>query len=298
MQRFLFIIFALLCSSCALANSACNNTISDAQLVNLKANQFQPAKGQVIDQVALSLLPCVGHTNPAIRDGVVYEAYQHWLRSNLLSTNTVQQLLQALLLNLQNSANDAEQFRTAFSALILAEVVRVDRMQPYLNANERQQVVDKIAQFMTAIADYRGFSEQEGWRHNVAHTADAILQLSLNKALSAAQGQTLLTALLSQVAPQQHFYHFGEPKRIALPVLYLLLQEKIDQPALLKQLQDLASPAPFASWQAVYQSEQGLAKLHNTRSFFQTLYLLTSSSQNTRLQALAPAVLELIQSMG
>ena len=71
MQRFLFMLSALLFSSNALANSACNSNFSEQQLINLKASQFQPVAGQEIDRVAINLLPCIGHPNPTIRDGVV-----------------------------------------------------------------------------------------------------------------------------------------------------------------------------------------------------------------------------------
>jgi hypothetical protein len=34
-----------------------------------------------------------------------------------------------------------------------------------------------LAALVRSIRDYRGFDEREGWRHAVAHTSDAMLQL-------------------------------------------------------------------------------------------------------------------------
>uniref|UniRef100_A0A486XKP9 DUF2785 domain-containing protein n=1 Tax=Rheinheimera sp. BAL341 TaxID=1708203 RepID=A0A486XKP9_9GAMM len=287
MQRIFFLLLAVCFSAAGSENSGCNNQFSDQQLFAIKAEQFQPPGEEDINQAAIRLLACVGHSNPSIRDGVVYEAYQHWLRNNLLDTASIRQLFIALLDNLDKSASDPAQFRSAFSALILAEVVRVDRISPYLNTAEHQQAVDGVARFMAQITDYRGFDQLQGWRHSVAHTADIMLQLSLNPALTAAQADVLLKAIGQQVAPQQHFYHYGEPKRLALPVLYLLLNDKISSDSLTKHLQALAAPAPFSDWQQVYQHQHGLAKLHNTTAYFAALYILSSGSQNARLQTLA-----------
>ncbi|MFC3030935.1 DUF2785 domain-containing protein [Pseudoalteromonas fenneropenaei] len=275
----------------------CSEYFSDAELSALKTQQFIPTPPATIAQTAQQLLTCIGHPNPHIRDGVVYEAYQHWLRGKQLDEAATRQLLNALMTNLKNAALDEDKFLTAFSALILAEVVRVDRITPYLSSDERQQVVDATANLMRSIDDYRGFNAREGWRHLVAHTADIALQLALNPEISEAQAATLVTALLSQVSPTEHAYHFGEPKRLALPLVYFYLRGKIARAALVEQLKLLASPAPFATWQEMYQSELGLAKIHNTTAFFNVLYVMVSQNQHEQLQALLPELQQLIKAL-
>lgn len=298
MHKILTCLFAILFSAAASANKPCNDSFSDAELLTLKSDNFDIASEQKRNQTAVALLACIGHNNPAIRDGVVYAAYQYWLRNELLTTETVQHLLASLFNNLKQSEQDPEQFRTAFSALILSEVIRVDRQKPYMTQQQRQLAINETAHFMANINDYRGFTDNEGWRHSVAHTADIILQFSLNKAVSPSQGQVLLTAIAQQVAPPLHYYHFGEPKRLALPTLYLLLNDKVSHDNLNNMLQQLASPAPFPDWQATYQSEHGLAKRHNTRSFFEALFVLSSNSQNPKLQVVNADIADMLKALG
>lgn len=295
------VIAVLSLSQAALADASsgdCAPAWPDKRLLALKDANFALPADVSVDSVARAFLGCIGHANPAIRDGVVFAAYQHWLRAGLVTPAMASQVQAVLLANLAGSDKDPLFFRSSFAALILAETVRMDRIQPYLTSAQRQSVVDGISRFIRNIADYRGFTDAEGWRHAVAHSADVVLQLSLNPAVTPTQGLQLLQALLSQVAPSTHFYHFGEAKRLALPSLYLLLRQKVSREQLLAQWQTLAQPAPFADWSAVYQSEAGLAKLHNTRSYFAELLVLLSSADNPELQALQAPVLEILKSLG
>ena len=121
---------------------------------------------------------------------------------------------------------------------------------------------------MRNIADYRGFDDTHGWRHAVVHNADVFLQLSLNKKVSKVHLNQLLDALKTQISPQKsHFYIYGEPKRLAMAFIYIVLRGEHTQQELVSYLDSVVNPAPFADWQSVYGDNKGLAKLHNTRSF-------------------------------
>ena len=88
-----------------------------------------------------------------------------------------------------------------FAALVLAEVVRFDRIEPFMTDKQLQQLVDASTRYLQSIRDYRGFDEREGWRHGVAHTSDVMLQLAVNPRTSKAQLDQMLAAIATQVAP-------------------------------------------------------------------------------------------------
>ncbi len=161
---------------------------------------------------------------------------------------------------------DPNNFAQPFAALILAEVVRVDRIAPYLTEKQRQNVINTATHYMISIDDYRGFDDTAGWLHAVAHSADLFLQLALNKQITASQLKQLLEAISMQVvAKDAHFYHCGEPKRLALPTIYIVLTGKLTQHDISQFFDSIVDPAPFKDWQSVYNSNLGLAKLHNSR---------------------------------
>lgn len=277
----------------------CSENFTLKALQTLKKDKFEIQSAQKRNATAVQLLGCLGHQDPAIRDGVVYEGLSHWLRNELLDPSTVKTLFDSLVSLLNQTNKDADNFTQPFAALVFSEVVRVDRISPYLSNNERQKAVDISTRYMRNIKDYRGFDDTSGWRHAVAHTSDVFLQLALNKNISKAQLDQLLSAIKVQVSPHKlHFYSYGEPKRLAMAFIYIVLRGEHTELQISNYLAGVANPAPFVNWNGVYSSQNGLAKLHNTRSFIYSLVAITGQSKNPNLQALQPILAGVIKQLG
>lgn len=285
-------------------DTECHADISKSQLLALKDEGFTVASEQKRNNLALTLLNCIGHPDPKIRDGIVYEASRHWLRKELLTTQTVELMFEHLVKQLslpveKDKAQGTGNFAQPFAALILSEVVRVDRVTPYLTAAQRIALVDNVVSFMQTIKDYRGFDENDGWRHSVAHTADVLLQLALNKNITQAQLQQMLGAINHQVSPENgHFYIYGEPKRLAMPFVYIALRKELSSQDIIGYLEQVALPAPYKDWDSVYTDNPGLAKLHNTRAFIYSLMAITGNSENPKLKAIQPTLGQIIRKIG
>jgi hypothetical protein len=246
------------------------------QLLALRHGEFRIADDAERNALAIALLGCVGDPDPAIRDGVVYEGLATWLRADRLLPASLGALYEGLLVRLAQP--DANGFRQPFAALSLSEVARTDRIKPWLPEEKRQQLVDAAAHYLESVRDYRGYSDTGGWRHGVAHGADLALQLVLNPALDAAQLQRLVDAVGSQVAPPGPvFYIYGEPARLARPVLYAYRRDVLDQAYWDEWFDRLASPAPFRNWTETFSSNAGLARRHNTLAFLSALHLDASA---------------------
>lgn len=187
-----------------------------ASLHAWKQARWQPAR----PQLALPLLDCLADPDPGLRDGIAFDALQSMMRGRQVPVETVQAMRTRLLAMMREP--DPRGFAPPFAALTLAEVVRVDRIDPFMTPAHRQEIVDVAVAFLSGVTDYRGFDEREGWRHGVAHGADLMLQLAVHPRLERAQAQAMLGAIATQVAPVGgHFYVYGEPDRLAAPVYYL-----------------------------------------------------------------------------
>lgn len=242
------------------------------------------------DDLALALLPCLSDPDPALRDGVAFEALSRWLRANALAEATRRGLLVALLPALAPGGADVDGFRQPFAALVLSEVARSDRKAPWMTPDERQSLVDAAAGYMRAIRDHRGFEAGAGWRHGVAHDADLMLQLALDPAIDKAQLDTLLAALATQVAPPGHAYVFGEPGRLARAVAYAALRGMHTDAEWTAWLQAVSAPAPYKDWPTAGASEAGLARHHDVRAFLLELQSAVGGSSDPALLRLAPMV--------
>jgi len=253
-------------------------------LNDLKAKQFALTDIETRQELAMQLLHCLAHPEPNIRDGIAFEALSSWLRSNELSPEIQIKMFNSLIKVLNTSINDANDVYQSFAMLVMSELARSDRKKPYLSAHERNELVNVGTSYLKSVRDYRGFSTDVGWRHEVAHSADLMLQLALNPNISSVQLNLMLAALSSQIqANNLHAYIHGEPKRLGMAIIYIFLNSEYKGTDWTVWLSSITEPKPFNGWYEVYHSEQGLIKLHNTQSFLYALYALMKPSKNEQL---------------
>jgi len=275
----------LLCATQALAQECPPAGQTKASLQAFKALKFTVPGSAERQALAEGLLGCLGDPDPALRDGIAYEALTQWLRAGDFDAEQLRKLRDALYAMLDGK--DAEGFRRPFAALVLSEVARTDRLQPWMTPIERGAMVDKAVHYLESVDDYRGFDEREGWRHGIAHGADWLMQLALNQALERAQLDAILAAVASQAMPASaHAYVFGEPGRLARPVLYIA-QRGVYSDA---DWQAWFATLPPGLGEANYTDSGWLARRHDLMAFFMSLYLEVDQSEDAQIRALKPAI--------
>lgn len=290
MKSLPLVSFFLLCGCLSAQASQCGTgNISIQTLQGAKSADFAEQDALEKADMADALALCLDNPDPSFRDGLAYEGLTALLRSGELEQDRIRGLRDTLLASLDSDESDG--FGAPFSALVLSEVARTDRVGPYLSDTELDDLVSQAAIYVTSVKDYRGFSDEDGWRHGVAHGADWLMQLSLNPRLTAEQHQVILDAVRKQVpASNNHAYIHGEQGRLARPVLFIAMQSNMTEEDWADWLSLIIDPAPMESWGDAFQSEGGLARLHNVRSFVQALYVNSSATSNDQVQPLLDAV--------
>jgi len=264
------------------------------QLAQLKFIEFKVPADEVRQALALDLVPCLGDPNPQLRDGIAFEALSTWMRSGELDVPTLRKLRDLMMPGL--AAWDAAGFRAPFSALVMAEVARTDRIKPWMTADEREAMVQAATKFLPSVKDYRGFNDKDGWRHGVAHGSDFVLQLALNPGVNKAQLDRLLEAIASQVAPATApAYHNAESERLAQPVFFIAQRGMHDEDEWNAWFDRLLNPAPLKDWESAFSSEAGLAKRHNALAFILVLHAGVSESANPNVARMLPALREALK---
>ena len=82
-----------------------------AELDALKASQWTIADDARRNAFAVELSACLGDADPAVRDGIAFEALQHLMRSRQLSVETLRRLRATLLTNM--ATPDPQGFRSS-----------------------------------------------------------------------------------------------------------------------------------------------------------------------------------------
>jgi hypothetical protein len=259
-----------------------------AALVALKQASFAISDSVRRQAFALEVSDCLADADPTVRDGIAFEALQSLMRNQQLTTETVAALRDRLVPWL--TGPEGAGFSRPFAALVLADVARTDRVAPWMTSEQRVQFVRAAADYLTNVRDYRGYDETEGWRHGVAHGADLVMQLAFNPAVGRDELALILAAVASQVAPTGHFYMYGEPNRLAAPVLAIARRGLFSPAEWDAWFAQVSGPAPLARWADAYGSQAGLAKRHNTLAFLSFLYLNAKLSGAEPLAPLLPGV--------
>lgn len=275
-------------SACAtLAQSDCPPPpYSLSALQQLKAQGWavpDTASGQTL---ALGLMACLSHPDPELRDGLAFDGLSALLRGKLLTQETRYQLYRTQLSQLQSNSTDAAGFAKPFAALTLSEVARAQRMQPFLEPVDLATLVNAATAYVRGVTDFRGFITGEGWRHGVAHGADLLMQLALNPAIRAEQLDAIVQAAQAQIVPAQaHFYIYGESDRLARPIVYAARRGQLDTAYWLRFVEAVASSKPLATWADAFGSQEGLARLHNTKGFLRAMQSLVSQLNDPSVNA-------------
>ena len=234
------------------------------------------------NRLARAMTGCLASPDPALRDGVAFEALAHWLRERLLNQATMLALADDLETRL--AAPEGRGFERPFAALALSEVARADRVQAYLTPQRRSRMLDASIAYFSGVRDYRGFDERDGWRHGVAHGADLLLQLSLNPALGKLELERIRDAIAAQVSPSAQFYVYGEPERLARPINFMAQRGLIPEVEWTRWFAQF----PPAQGENLFASQAGLAQRHNVIAFLQSVWINARLSQNTADDVLLP----------
>ena len=237
---------------------------------------------------------CLSDPDPTLRDGVAYEGLSAWLRAGLLDEAQRRALRDRLYAMLEQDTADG--VGPPFAALVLSEIARTDRIAPWMSPDERDAMVRRATAYLSSVRDYRGFDAKEGWRHGVAHGADWTLQLVLNERVDRAQVETLLQAVAAQVVPgSAHAYVFGEPGRLARPVLYAAKRGLLDEAAWTRWFDAL--PPRLGDAKQAYADTDWLARRHDLMAFLMSVHLEADQSEDPNIRALKPIVVQALKAV-
>ena len=295
-MKYLALAAAFALAACATAPAQAQSQcppagFTRAELEALKAADWALPDDARRNDLARALAACVASPDPALRDGIAFEGLQHWLRARQLSDATMLALADDLQARL--TAPEGAGFERPFAALVLSEVARADRVQAYLSAERRARLLDAAVAYAGDVRDYRGFDEGEGWRHGVAHGADLLLQLSLNPALGKPQLERIRDAIARQVAPDAHFYIYGESERLARPIIFMAQRGLISEEEWTRWFAQFPPP----QGENLFASQAGLARRHNVNAFLQSVWLNARVSQNTADDVLLPGAEAALRAM-
>lgn len=174
------------------------------------------------------LTAMLGDTDPHRRDGIACEVLATWVSEGVydhLLEGLGDGMATGLLVGIGQRRTDSI-FRRSFSALVLGECISRDNDQRLLHRETLLRWGDRLAGWLVRERDLRGYVEQKGWAHAVAHGADALAALAASEALGRSELSVLLDVIADRVLTDtdQRLVH-GEEDRLALAAMQILRRD-------------------------------------------------------------------------
>ncbi|MBK6405455.1 MAG: DUF2785 domain-containing protein [Holophagales bacterium] len=212
----------------------------------LAAKDFAVPEGEPAGTLALEAADLLASPDPALRDGVGYEALARWVyRDGLVPPADLERLrlrLQAgMKKGIGESATDAAYGRS-FSAIGLAILAAADLKKPWLSREAFDELLAASTTYLGDEKDLRGFVPGSGWVHATAHTADILKFLARNPKLGAAGQARIVEAVAARLRTAGVVFSWGEDERLALALLSLTRRKDFD-------------PKPLEAWLAALAAE-------------------------------------------
>jgi len=300
-------VSALICFFCILATNIAaeidtsekgciSNTHDKKFFIALKTNDYKNSTKYTDDELLTLYSNCLGNQDPELRDSIAYDGIVYLLRAGRISNKAKHKLLKHYYFILRTQQPEQQGFLKPFTALALAEVARTDRVKTFLSSSERSELVSQASRYIESINDYRGFTDVEGWRHGVAHASDVLMQLSLNKNITQDDIVLMMQSIAYQVRQHHSAYVFGEPSRLARPILFLAASNRLTNEQWNKYFQKIGQPQPLMEdWNEMYNNRSGLIQHHNIKAFLSELYLNATLSNNENIKNLKPHIIAVLK---
>lgn len=183
-----------------------------------------------LDDATVELVGMLAHPDPRRREDLGAAVLTTWIARGVYD-DLLAGLGDGVLAGLGHGLgreSDPTVLRRATSAQILAEVILRDTRAQTVDSATTLTWGDAITDWFVRERDHRGWTEEFGWVHIIAHGADAIGALARSRHLSGPELAILLDVVAERVlAPTEHVWRHGEDDRLALAAMTLLHRGEI-----------------------------------------------------------------------
>lgn len=236
----------LLAAALALPAAAQPTTHDKAFWTGLAGKEFAVPDGESAAALALEAADLLSSPDPALRDGVGYEALARWVyRDGLVPPADLEKLRLRLQTglgkDLGTSGTDAAYGRS-FSAIGLAILAASDLKKPWMTPAAFDGLLGEVARYLVSEKDLRGFVPGGGWVHATAHTADVLKFLGRSPRLTPAGQARIVEAVAARLKTAGVVFAWGEDERLAQALLSLVRRKDFE-------------PKPFEAWLAALAAE-------------------------------------------
>lgn len=232
-------------------------------------------------EVRQEMLKEIGNLDSYYRDELIYQSFVKVIFSDQLNAKELQCLLRALIeeefLYYRIGESDTDSvFTRSFSALVIAALIEYDVTKKVLDPDMILATAHKVSQYMTEEKDTRGFVEEKGWAHAIAHGADALDACAKHPLIQIGDIRKILHAIQHSLFSRVNYLD-EEEERLAKIIASLVKYQKAE-----KDIQLWIEKMTEIVETKLAENKGSLESFHTQRTvknFLKSVYIILNSQE-------------------
>lgn len=206
-------------------------TLKD-QLKTIKSMHYKVPESENLHALGLEMLKRVGDPDPELRDDLIYGIMSKWIIGEVFDETEMKAFLKVLLdeehLTYGLGHVDDRTLIRSFSILHLVLLVYRHVKNPYLSKEDIDHIYTGILTVAAEEQDLRGYDEEKGWFHLVAHLADLLDEMIYVTSLTDQQLFGILKVVQFFICKDTVTFVDFEEERMAEVVLSLVKSRRLE----------------------------------------------------------------------
>lgn len=150
-------------------------------LKELDFKKPETIKSKDLSQLILQMVYHIGSPDPELRDKLIYTSFYHLTKDGYVNHKQMEYLIETCLDQKYlfigiGSTNDDSVFTRAFSTLVIALILDRDLEERFLLEETALKAINSSILYLQKEEDTRGYVEEKGWAHSIAHGADLLTE--------------------------------------------------------------------------------------------------------------------------
>ena len=248
-------------------------------LKKIKDDKFNFA-GMHVLELTHKLMNYIGDHDPEVRDGLVYPVLAHLLHDDVLSNEELCHITEDFLTDkyLFYDINNKEEFSVltrSFTVLQLAVIVYKHNMKPILSEEQFKKLVKDTISYFEQETDFRGFVEDIGWLHSIAHAADLFSQLMRNKQVKEKDLKKIFRVIQNRFMIHEYQFIHDEDERMINGIEHAIKRDILPKEFVIEWIKGFKKYERGDEWPEAYHITL------NIKRFLRSMYFRFLNDINT-----------------
>lgn len=203
--------------------------------------------------LAIEMLDNIGSTDYVLRDDYILGLLWTIIKRKDINKQQIKQILQMCLSDkhlyyMLGSQSDDSVFNRTFTVLIVGCIISYhnEYEQDLLSEKEIGEAFEKIISYIRQEKDVRGYVEDKGWAHAVAHSADTLAFFANCEMLKKHELVQILSIIKQKACISDSVYINEEAERLVTAIIAVLNRKVLcdtDFVEWIKSFEDIEPPA-------------------------------------------------------